>query len=233
MRGVTVFLALAGAVTLAGCGSPSGAPAATAPSPSPVATTPTPVPGPALLPRPLVAPGLSLHAGPVAVPLQLQIPSIQVDGPVVAVGLTSANVMSAPEGPLGDPVWEEAFWYRGGGIPGDAGTATIAGHVDDIDGRPALFARLRDLQPGAAILVRDTQNGAAVPFTVTETDVYSVQQASQPAVLARIYGPGPVAGTAAQPAADGVSHLTLVTCTGTFIGGSYNHRVVVYAQRSG
>jgi sortase (surface protein transpeptidase) len=141
--------------------------------------------------------------------------------------------MDAPQGPLGDPVWQEAFWYRGGGIPGDVGTATIAGHVDDVRGRPALFAHLGDLHPGDPVVVHDTQGGGEVRFTVSQVATYSVQQASQPAILATIYGAGPVAGTGPQPAPDGRSHLTLVTCAGDFVHGAYDHRVVVYAQRSG
>jgi hypothetical protein len=231
-RGLTAVAAL-GAAALAGCGSASGTPQDPTLSPAASPSAAAPPPGPALLPRPLVDPALSLSAGPVPVPLELRMPSVQVSGPVVGVGLTAAKVMDAPKGPVGDPVWEEAFWYRGGSIPGDLGTATIAGHVDDVLGRPALFAHLKDLHPGDPVVVHDTQNGLDIRFTVTETDIYSVQQASQPAILARIYGPGPVAGTAPQPAADGLAHLTLVTCTGAFIQGSYNRRVVVYAQRTG
>ncbi|MGH7749640.1 MAG: class F sortase, partial [Candidatus Dormibacteria bacterium] len=177
--------------------------------------------------------GLDLHAGPAAVPLELQLPEVGISGAVLAVGVTAAGAMDAPEGPLGAPVWQDAFWYRGGGIPGDVGTATIAGHVDDIRGRPALFAHLKDLHAGDPIVVRDTQDGAEVRFTVLQTATYSVQQASQPAVLSTIYGAGPVAGTGPQPAPDGLSHLTLVTCAGDFVHGSYDHRVVVYAQRIG
>jgi sortase (surface protein transpeptidase) len=130
-------------------------------------------------------------------------------------------------------VWQEAFWYRGGGVPGDIGTATIAGHVDDVRGRPALFAHLADLHPGDPVVVHDTRDGGEVRFTVSQVTTYSVQQASQPAILATIYGAGPVAGTGPQPAPDGHSHLTLVTCAGDFVHGAYDHRVVVYAQRSG
>jgi hypothetical protein len=176
---------------------------------------------------------VDLHAGPSAVPLELQLPSVRVSGAVLAVGITAHGAMDAPQGPLGDPVWQEAFWYRGGGIPGDVGTATIAGHVDDVRGRPALFAHLGDLHPGDPVVVHDTQGGGEVRFTVSQVATYSVQQASQPAILATIYGAGPVAGTGPQPAPDGRSHLTLVTCAGDFVHGAYDHRVVVYAQRSG
>ncbi len=57
-------------------------------------------------------PGLGLRAGPVSVPLELLVPSLAVDVPVLRVGITSNNVMDAPMGPAKDPVWQEAFWYR-------------------------------------------------------------------------------------------------------------------------
>jgi hypothetical protein len=221
-------VAVGAAALLAGCGADARDPAA------PGANVPTAPPAAlALLPRPLATAGVDLHAGPSAVPLELQLPSVRVRGAVLAVGITAHGAMDAPQGPLGDPVWQEAFWYRGGGIPGDVGTATIAGHVDDVRGRPALFAHLGDLHPGDPVVVHDTQGGGEVRFTVSQVATYSVQQASQPAILATIYGAGPVAGTGPQPAPDGRSHLTLVTCAGDFVHGAYDHRVVVYAQRSG
>ena len=77
------------------------------------------------VPGPLIDPGLDLRAGPVDVPLELRIPSLQVNAPVVGVGITAENVMDVPKGPSADPVWQKAFWYRGSGIPGDLGTATL------------------------------------------------------------------------------------------------------------
>jgi hypothetical protein len=126
---------------------------------------------------------LDLRAPPVDVPLELRIPSLQIRARVLAVGITSKNVMDAPKGPAGDPVWQKAFWYRGSGIPGDPGTATIAGHVT-VGGRPALFARLRDLRPGDLIIVHDTRSGLVARFLVTEMQTYSAQQAADPLVLA-------------------------------------------------
>jgi len=180
---------------------------------------------------PLTDPGLDLSAPPVDVPLELRIPSLQINSPVLAVGITSENVMDAPQGSAQDPVWQTAFWYRGGGIPGDVGTATIAGHVAGIRGRPALFAHLKDLRPGDLITIHDTRSGLGVHFIVTEMETYSLQEASDPSVLAQIYGSGPVSGKGPQPAPDGLSHLTLITCSGSFVQGSYDHRLVVYAER--
>jgi Sortase domain len=197
-----------------------------APDPTPAVT-----PSRALQPSPLVDPAMDLRAGPVSVPLQLQIPSLRIDAPVLGVGLTPKNVMDTPTGSASSSVWQKAFWYRGGGTPGDAGTATIAGHVDDVLGRPAIFANLKDLRPGDPVVVQDERTGREIDFVVTTTATYTVQQTLNPAILAQIYGPGPVAGQGPQPSTDGLSHLTLITCTGHWINrwGTYDHRLAVYA----
>ena len=186
---------------------------------------------PIVVPAPLIDPGLDLRAGPVDVPLELRVPRLRISAPVLGVGLTSKNVMDAPMAPANDPVWEKAFWYRGGGTPGSASTATIAGHVDDVLGRPALFANLKDLRPGDPIVVRDTRSGVDLQFLVTATVTYTLKQTIDPAVLARIYGPGPAAGQGPQLSADGLSHLTLITCAGNWINGArtFDHRLAVYA----
>lgn len=224
LLGCAVLAVVAGWL-LSGCGAPDAAAGRSVPTPAPAV--------PAAIDAPLVPPGVDLHAGPIGLPLQLQLPTLQVSAPVLGVGITARGAMDAPEGPPGNPIWQDAFWYRGGGVPGEDGTATIAGHVDDTLGRPALFAHIRDLHPGDPVVIHDTATGTDIHFVVREVATYSVQQASQPAVLAAIYGAGPVAGTGPQPAPDGLAHLTLVTCAGDFVHGSYDHRVVVDAQRVG
>lgn len=184
-----------------------------------------------LIPGPLISPPVSLRAGPVDVPLELRIPSIQVSASVIGVGLTAENLMDAPKGPADDPVWHQVFWFRGGGIPGDSGTATFAGHVDDPLGRPTVFTRINELRPGDQIVVHDTRSGNDVHFIVTETKVYSLEEASDPSVLTRVYGSGPVTGGGPQPAPDGLSHLALITCSGDFVSGAYDLRIVVYATQ--
>lgn len=214
------------------------APMSVRPPVEPTVVRPTvqPVVKPTVLPmtlRPLIDQGLDLRAGPVDVPLELRIPSLQINAPVVGVGITTKNVMDAPKGPAADPVWRKVFWYRGSGIPGELGTATFAGHVDDVLGRPAVFARLKDLRAGDLIVVHDRRSGLDVHFTVAKTATYTDQQAADPSVLTQIYGSGPVSGRGPQPAPDGLSHLTLITCSGDFVNGSYDRRLVVYATRSG
>jgi sortase (surface protein transpeptidase) len=185
------------------------------------------------VPRPLTRVGVSLRAGPVAVPLVLEIPSIGVAAPMVGVGVTPKNVMDAPEGALGSPAWQQAFWYRGSAVPGAISTALIAGHIDGPGGSAAVFGRVHELRAGDKITVHDTRNGLNVRFAVTAIRSYSLAEASSVGVLRSMYGAGPVAGTWPTRSVDGKSHLTLVTCSGTFdlSRGTHDHRLAVYAVR--
>jgi len=199
---------------------------------------PQPPPGtdqnlpPVAVPAPLVSPNLDLRAPPLEVPLRVIIPSVHVDVPVLGTGLSGPdNVVDAPRGPVDDPIWTKAFWYRGSGIPGDSGTSSIAGHVDDLRGKPQAFFQLRNLKAGDDIIVRDTRVNLDMHFAVTDIQQYTSQQASTPAILSKIYGAGPAAGRGAQPSIDGVPHLTLLTCAGDFVNGSFDHRMVVFADR--
>lgn len=223
MASSRLTLLLAVTVVLAGCGTAERERAA-----DPVPPT---VPAALAVPAALTDEGMDLRAGPAAVPLELQLPSLDIVAPVVGVGITPTNVMDAPMGPAGDPVWQQAFWYRGSAVPGALSTALIAGHVGGPQGSSAVFANLDRLQPGDPIIARDTRSGTDVRFAVTESKTYSLDEAAEPAALTRIYGAGPVAATWPQPSDDGLGHLTLITCTGTFKNGTHDHRLVVYATR--
>lgn len=186
------------------------------------------MPPAAAVPADLVDPALDLRAGPVAVPIALELPSIGVHADVLGVGLGANDIMDAPTGGADDPVWGQAFWYRGSAVPGAASTALIAGHIGSRYG-PGIFARLDEMVPGDPIVVQDLRTGLGTRFVVTETTEYSLEEAARPEVLDRIYGAGPVAGMHPQPSTDGLSHLTLITCAGTFRGDTHDHRRVVSA----
>lgn len=158
-------------------------------------------------------------------------PQGQIKATIVGVGVTEPNAMDAPEGPLGNPVWQQAYWFRGSAIPGARSTALIAGHIDGPRGSAALFGRLGELKPGDPIVVHDTRNGLNVVFSVTSAQSFSLDQTLDHAVLNQIYGVGPVAGTVPQRSVDGLSHLTLITCAGTFTNGTHDHRLAVFATR--
>lgn len=179
-------------------------------------------------PQPLVDPGLGLREGPIDVPIALDLPSIGVHADVLGVGLGTADIMDAPTGGDEDPVWGQAFWYRGSAVPGVASTALIAGHIGSRYG-PGVFARLDELVPGDPIVVQDLRTGLGTRFVVTETAEYTLEESGRPDVLERTYGTGPVAGTHPQPSIDGLAHLTLITCAGTFRGDTHDRRRVVSA----
>lgn len=224
---VTVPVLLLATVVLGGCSSSNGAsgPASAANQAGGSEAAAGPVPAA------LTDAALDMRAGPVPVPLELRMPSLDVLAPVLGVGMSPEDVMDAPVGSADDPVWDQAFWYRGSAIPGQLSTALIAGHAKDPLGQPAVFARLDDLRRGDPIIVHDTRDGLDVRFTVTETRSYPLAETTDPAILTEIYGAGPVAGTWPQASADGLSHLTLITCEGTFRNGTHDHRRVVLATR--
>ncbi len=216
--------------------SPSPVPPLSLPSPvvqltaqPSVSTTPMPTPTPVVL-EPLFDEHVDLMDGPVEVPLILEIPALQVNAPVLGVGLTSSNEMDAPKGPIDDPVWHSAFWYRGSGLPGESGTAAIAGHLSDSLGRDEIFVHLEDLQPGDSIIIHYTKQNLDFTFTVDQVALYSLEESSDPAMLAKIFGIGPVTGKPAQPSSDGISRLTLLTCIGGVVNGRFDHHVVVFAR---
>jgi sortase family protein len=234
-----VVAALMATTILAACGNvqasegqPAGRAAAATSSHASAQPALAPPANPLLVQAPLVDPSVDLRAGPVDVPVELRIPSLRISAAVLAVGLNAKNVMDTPTGSANDPVWRKVFWYRGGGIPGDATTATIAGHVDDVLGRPAIFAHLKDLRPGDRIVVHDTQTDLDVEFVVTATVVYTLKQTVDHTVLSRIYGAGPADGQGPQPAPDGLAHLTLMTCAGHWVNGwgTFDQRLAVYAE---
>ena len=175
----------------------------------------------------------NLEAPAVKVPLALVIPSIAVDSPILAVGMTAKAAMSAPEGGANSRDWSDTFWYRGSAIPGAVGTATIAGHIDDRFGDYAVFGRLSQLVPGDRIYVRNTTTGLSEEFVVTTSHAYTLAQARTLPVLDLIYGTGPPHGLAPQPSSDGLAHLSLVTCAGQWLAAldTHSERLVVSAVR--
>jgi hypothetical protein len=174
---------------------------------------------------------IDLRAGPVPEPITLQIPTIGLDGEILGVGMTAKEVMDAPGGSADAPAWQQAFWYRGSAVPGETSTALIAGHVNDPLGRPGVFARLDELGPGDQVTVHDSRTGSDVRFAVTSAQSYTLAEAADPAVLRTMYGAGPVDGRWPIASEDGLAHLVLVTCAGTYRGNTHDHRLVVQAVR--
>jgi LPXTG-site transpeptidase (sortase) family protein len=111
---------------------------------------------------------------------------------------------------------EEVAWYNLGPQPGEPGNAVIAGHLDDYRGRPAVFWRLDELQPGDEILVRFSDDHE-VRFAVMTVEAHDADAAP----MERIFG------------VDFERDLNLITCDGEWNAQSklYEKRLVVYARR--
>ncbi len=155
------------------------------------------------LPPPLTAPEVSRYAPPV----RLEIPAITVRAGVDPLGLR-------PNGELDVPTrFERVGWWSGGVSPGEPGPAVLAGHVDSRRA-PAVFFRLRELEPGDEVSVQRT-DGRTVVYTVERSGNYA--KANFP--TDQVYGP------TERPT------LRLVTCSGRFdrSSRSYDENLVVYA----
>ena len=117
------------------------------------------------------------------------------------------------QGQLAPPTsYDVAGWFAGGVLPGEAGPAVIAGHVDSAAG-PGVFYRLHELKTGDAVDV--LRGGTWVRFRVTTTEQYAKDRFPSE----RVYRPTPDA------------ELRLITCGGDFDRGrlSYRDNIVVYA----
>lgn len=232
--------ALAGALSLAGCG-----PAATDRADQPGGSTGASSPqapgsdGPAGDGRPIAG---STGSGPVAGPGALtaddvkQAPALPpaadlgelaearaeadvqpLSLSIERIGLDDVAVQAVgvePTGEMSIPPPKEVGWYRYGPLPGGAGSAVLAGHIasSGIDGA---FRHLDRLAPGDAVEVA-LSDGQRLRFVVTDTVQVSKTDLPFDQLFAR----------------SGPPKLALITCGGEFdySARSYRDNVVVVAE---
>lgn len=143
---------------------------------------------------------------------RVRIPAIQVDAPVVPVGLDSGGWVDAP--PPDNP--NLAGWFTGAVSPGEKGTAVIVGHVDNTRG-PAVFYGLGALKKGNRVEVL-RKDGRTATFEIYGIDVF--QKSNFPGD--RVYG------------SKGTPELRVITCGGGFSKQhGYEGNVVVFARLVG
>lgn len=143
------------------------------------------------------------------VPQSIDIPAIEVEAPLMKLGLTKGGEMELP--PYEKP--KVAGWFTGSAVPGEKGASVIVGHVDTKTA-PAVFYKLRQLRKGQLVKV-ERSDGKVVTYKVD-----SVEQVHKDRFpLRRVY------------VDDG---LKLVTCGGKFdyAKGEYLDNVIVYASRA-
>ncbi|MER7486824.1 class F sortase [Streptomyces sp. NPDC126497] len=146
---------------------------------------------------------------PYAVPDRVVIPGIQVDAPLVPVGLDAEGWVDAP--PPQDP--NLAGWFTGAVSPGEKGTAVVVGHVDNAQG-PAVFYGLGALKKGNRVEITRGDGKTAV------FEIYGIE------VFAKNDFPGDRVY-----ASKGAAELRVITCGGGFSKqNGYDGNVVVFAR---
>ncbi|MGH4028112.1 class F sortase [Actinomycetota bacterium Odt1-20B] len=155
---------------------------------------------------------VSLQPLPPSPPDRIRIPSLQVDAPLMGLGLTRQGSLDVPPAAKTNL----AGWYEAGTTPGETGTAIVAGHVDNERG-PAVFYELGGLARGRTVEV-DRRDGTVAVFTVDAVEVYDAKDFPDE----KVYGP------ARRP------ELRVITCGGAYSKQTgYQGNVVVFAHLTG
>jgi LPXTG-site transpeptidase (sortase) family protein len=145
------------------------------------------------------------------VPKKIEIPAIQVNAPVIGVGLLKDGEMDVPSD------GETTGWFNLGYKPGEPGNAAIAGHVSSKRG-PAVFYNLKKLKLGDEVIITGA-GSEKLTFVVLGVESYPRQQSP----LNKIFG------------YTNRGALNLITCSGTYdrITTQNSERLVVYTQLKG
>ena len=137
-------------------------------------------------------------------PSRMAIPSAGVDAAVEQI-----DFLDVPRDP------RDVGWFRTGSAPGEPGTASFDGHLDWTTG-PAVFWHLADVKPGDEIVISADDGRKqewkvdlveSVPYTSTPPDwLYATQ---------------------------GPPRVSLITCSGSWVGSVYADRLLVRAVPAG
>lgn len=146
----------------------SGAPVSASPSqssspttiPAPTTTTAGTTPGTGT-----TVPWASAVADEVAaqaIPMTIAIPAIQVEAPIIGVGIASdSGQMEVVDDP------STVGWYQWGPSPGDAGSSVLAAHVDLAGYGPGVFFDLDQLTEGDEVSI-GFDDGTTDTFVVVD-----------------------------------------------------------------
>jgi len=143
-------------------------------------------------------------------PVRLVIPALGVDSAIDPVGVAPDGQMAIP-----DDV-DRVGWYQFGPAPGGAGSAVIAGHVDDREQGLGALAPLRETAVGTEVLVTGA-DGTTARWRVVSRELITKQVLPLERLFTRT----------------GPPRLTLITCGGPFLPEyrSYRDNVVVVAEQ--
>ncbi|MEU6544684.1 class F sortase [Streptomyces sp. NPDC046859] len=144
-------------------------------------------------------------------PVRLRIPAIDVDTPLIRLGLEQDGTVEVP--PI--TAHDRAGWYRHSPTPGEVGPSVVLGHVTVGGYGDGVFRDLVRLRTGDRIEARRA-DGSTARFTVSS--VRTVAKARFPA--------DDVYGDVDRP------ELRLITCGGPKEGQEYRDNVIVFAVLS-
>lgn len=154
--------------------------------------------------------GLPINQLGSEIPLRIKIPSINIDAIIESVGMASDGLMDVPQ------KQDDVAWFNLGPRPGENGNAVIDGHSGWKDNRPAVFDNLSKLKIGDKIYVEDNR-GVTTTFAVRKIQVYNPNGDDSDVFSSN----------------DGLSHLNLITCSGTWNIAEQTHsqRLVVFTDK--
>lgn len=160
-------------------------------------------------------PAAPASAAVVPAPVAVLIPELDVSSTLMPLGLDAAGALEVP--PEDRP--QQAGWYRDGVIPGQAGPAVIAGHVNGrVQGvsTPGVFARLHELTVGDEVFV-ERSDAPRLRFEVYRVERHPKDSFPTEAVYGDVEPPRP--------------ELRLITCGGEFdrSTGNYLDNTIVWA----
>ncbi len=142
-------------------------------------------------------------------PKTLKIPSLGINTNVQQVGLKANGAMANPVG------FKEVGWYKLGTVPGEIGSAVMAGHVDNAISLPGVFKNLGKMKIGDSVYVTRS-DGKELQFKVISVEEYPYKAAPSKKIFATSDG----------------AYLNLITCSGKWLSSekSYDKRLVVYTK---
>lgn len=143
------------------------------------------------------------------IPTTLKIPTLKINAPIESVGLDQEKRMDVPKDDM------NVGWYKYGPIPGEKGSAVLAGHFDTKTGGAAVFYKLSELQVNDAVIIIG-KNGEERIFVVTDKKIFKDETFPIPLVFSQ----------------DDTEHLNLITCDGVFDKNEkdYTDRLVVFTK---
>jgi len=140
-------------------------------------------------------------------PLRLVIPVINISANIQSLGTNSKGEMEVPSNIT------DVGLFKFGAIPGQKGSAVIAGHFNGENNQEGVFANLDKLKAGDKLSIED-KTGKSIIFIVQKKEFYDSGYADN------VFNQSDSA------------HLNLVTCDGLWdeVKKSYTKRLVIFSD---